>query len=71
MGVGYKSIIYGKLAFAIEARVNYTFTDGIDFTTTDLPAFNFGGNSNDWYMFTGISLVYTFGRPACYAKGRR
>lgn len=71
MGVGYKSIIYGKLAFAIEARAHYSLTDGIDFTSSDVPSFNFGGTSDDWYMFTGFSLVYTFGRPSCYANGRR
>ncbi len=25
-------------------------------------------NSNDWYVFTGLSLAYTFGRPACYCN---
>ncbi len=71
MGLGFKSIIYGRLAFAIEARANYNLTDGIDFTTSSIPALDFGGTSNDWHMFTGISLVYTFGRPSCYASGRR
>ncbi len=23
-------------------------------------------NSNDWYVFTGLTLAYTFGRPPCY-----
>ncbi|MDX1317352.1 MAG: DUF6089 family protein, partial [Xanthomarina gelatinilytica] len=21
---------------------------------------------NDWYMFTGVTLTYTFGRKPCY-----
>lgn len=71
MGLGYKSIIYGRLAFALEVRAQYNLTDGIDYTNRNIPSVNFGGNSNDWHMFTGISLVYTFGRPACFANQRR
>lgn len=70
MGLGFKSVLFGKIAVAVEARVNYTLTDGIDFTTSSIPSLNFGGNGNDWYMFTGFSLVYTFGRPPCYAHER-
>ena len=68
-GVGYKSKLGGALAFAIEAKVRYTFEDDLDYTTGEFPALDFGGNGNDWYAFTGVSLVYTFGRPACYTKG--
>lgn len=70
MGLGYKSIFFEKIAFAIEARVNYNLTDGLDFTSTNVPSLNFGGSSDDWYVFTGISIVYTFGRPACFADRR-
>ena len=56
-------------AFAIEAKVRYTFEDDLDYTTGRFPSLDFGGNGNDWYAFTGISIVYTFGRPACYTKG--
>ena len=68
-GVGYKSKLSGAFAFAIEAKVRYTFEDDWDYTTGRFPALDFGSNGNDWYAFTGISLVYTFGRPACYTKG--
>lgn len=68
-GVGYKSKLSGAFAFAIEAKVRYTFEDDLDYTTGRFPALDFGSNGNDWYAFTGISLVYTFGRPACYTKG--
>ncbi|MFY0602998.1 MAG: hypothetical protein JXQ93_03545 [Flavobacteriaceae bacterium] len=70
IGVGFKSKIYGKLAFAIETRVRYTFKDDLDYSTPDFPSLDFGGTGNDWYMFTGVSLVYTFGRPACYSSRR-
>lgn len=68
-GIGYKSKLHKKLAFAIEAKFRYTFEDDLDFVTKDTPAFNIEGTGNDWYMFTGVSLIYTFGRPACYKDG--
>jgi hypothetical protein len=68
-GVGYKSRLYGAFAFAIEAKFSYTFEDDLDYSTGRIPSLNYGGKGNDWYMFTGISLVYTFGRQACYKNG--
>ena len=69
-GLGFKTKVYGKIAFAVEASFRYTFTDKLDYSTSQFPALDFGGTSNDWYMFTGVSLVYTFGRPACFANRR-
>jgi len=68
-GIGYKSRLYGALAFAIEAKFRYTFEDDLDYSTSRIPSLDFGTNGKDWYMFTGVSLVYTFGRPACYTNG--
>lgn len=68
-GIGYKSKLYGTLAFAIEAKFRYTFEDDLDFTNNETPNVNLEGTGNDWYMFTGFSLIYTFGRPACYTNG--
>lgn len=68
-GVGIKSKLIGPLAFAIETKVRYSLEDDLDYTTETIPSLNFGSNNNDWYMFTGISLIYTFGRPACYTTG--
>jgi hypothetical protein len=68
-GVGYKSKLLGKLAIAFETKFRYTFEDDLDYSTSQFPALDFGGDGNDWYVFTGISLVYTFGRPACYSNG--
>ena len=70
VGLGFKGRLADNIGFAIETRVNITFKDDLDYTTSKIPSLNFGGNSNDWYMFTGISLVYAFGRPACYAEVR-
>lgn len=68
-GIGYKSKLYGTLAFALEAKFRYTFEDDLDYTNRETPNVTLEGTGNDWYMFTGFSLIYTFGRPACYAKG--
>lgn len=68
-GLGFKSRLYGNWAFSVEAKVRYTFEDDLDFTTSRIPNLDFGGNNNDWYMSTGVSLIYTFGRPPCYANG--
>jgi len=68
-GIGYKTKVYGTLAFAIEAKFRYTFEDDLDFVTNDTPDINIEGTGNDWYMFTGVSLIYTFGRPSCYKDG--
>ena len=68
-GFGYKSKLYGTLAFAIEAKFRYTFEDDLDLLSIDAPNVNLDGTGNDWYMFTGVSLIYTFGRPACYTNG--
>jgi len=67
-GIGYKTKLFGDLAVALELRARYTFEDDLDFNNPDIPSLTFGNpNSNDWYMLTGLSLVYSFGRPPCYA----
>lgn len=68
-GVGIKSKLFGKFAVAFETRFRYTFVDDIDYSTKEFPSLDFEGTGNDWYVFTGFSLVYTFGRPACYTNG--
>jgi len=69
-GLGIKTKLTHNIAVAIETKVRYTFEDNLDFTTSKIPSLDFGGESNDWYVFTGISFVYTFGRPACYSEFR-
>ncbi|WP_171032290.1 type IX secretion system protein PorG [Polaribacter aestuariivivens] len=68
-GVGFKSKLYGTLAFSVETKIRYTFEDDLDYSTSRIPSLDFEGTGNDWYMFTGFSLIYTFGRPACYTQG--
>jgi hypothetical protein len=66
LGLGIKGRLDDHLAIAFEAGVRITLVDDIDWTTDKIDEYNFGGTGNDWYMFTGFSIVYTFGRPPCY-----
>ncbi|MDG2357202.1 MAG: DUF6089 family protein [Polaribacter sp.] len=68
-GIGYKSKLYRNLAFAFETKFRYTFEDDLDFFSSSTPGVNTEGTGNDWYVFTGFSFIYTFGRPACYSNG--
>ena len=70
IGLGFKTKLADNIGFAFETKIRYTFEDDLDYTTSKIASLNFGGNSNDWYVFTGFSLVYAFGRPSCYAELR-
>ncbi|RDI54815.1 hypothetical protein IQ02_01563 [Flavobacterium glaciei] len=63
MIVGIKSNITPRLVLALETGARYTLTDNIDGSFNQ----NFGNiNNNDWYVFSGVTLLYTFGNKACY-----
>ncbi|WP_027137747.1 type IX secretion system protein PorG [Gaetbulibacter saemankumensis] len=70
MGLGFKSNFLGDLVFAIEIGARYTFSDGLDGSLPkkqNLQQYRFGNiNNNDWYVFSGITLTYTFGENPCY-----
>jgi len=67
-GIGYKTKLYGDLAIALEIRARYTFKDDLDYNNPNIDSLTFGNpNNKDWYILSGISFVYTFGRPPCYA----
>ncbi|CAM1360887.1 Outer membrane protein beta-barrel domain-containing protein [Tenacibaculum sediminilitoris] len=66
VGIGIKGRLADNFAIAFETGVRFTFVDDIDFTTDKINSLDFGGNGNDWYVFSGISIVYTFGRPPCF-----
>lgn len=72
MVLGYKMTVTDKFILGFELGARYTFTDGIDGSNPvndkkDFDNLKFGNiNSNDWYMFTGITLTYTFGKKPCY-----
>ncbi|NEV92790.1 hypothetical protein G3567_01350 [Psychroflexus sp. YR1-1] len=72
MVIGVKGILNRHWILAAEFGARYTFTDNLDGSApeeinsqTNYPTFgNF--NMNDWYIFSGITLTYTFGRKPCY-----
>lgn len=68
MHIGLKSNISTSMILALEVGARYTFTDNIDGSNPknkNLP--NFGNiNNNDWYVFTGVTLTYSFGNKPCY-----
>ena len=70
MVVGFKMTFTDKLILAIEIGARYTFTDELDGSIADgdfAQNFNFGNqNNNDWYVFSGVTLTYSFGRTPCY-----
>ncbi len=72
MVLGYKTNITNHLVLAAEIGARYTFSDELDGSVPDAEfreQFSFGNtNSNDWYVFTGITLTYTFGRRPCYCN---
>ncbi|GEQ87383.1 hypothetical protein ULMS_28910 [Patiriisocius marinistellae] len=74
MTLGYKATISTKLIAAIEIGARYTFTDDLDGSypvkgLADSEGFRFGNvNNNDWYVFTGFTLSFTFGREPCYCN---
>ena len=63
MIIGIKSNITPNFVLALETGARYTLTDNIDGSFNQ----NFGNiNNNDWYVFSGVTLTYTFGEKACY-----
>jgi hypothetical protein len=70
MTVGIKSNITPNLILGFEVGARYTFTDNLDGSepkSKQYETLKFGqANSNDWYVFTGFTLTYTFGEKPCY-----
>ncbi len=63
MIVGIKSKITPSFVLALETGARCTLTDNIDGSFNQ----DFGNiNNNDWYVFSGVTLTYTFGDKACY-----
>ncbi|MDT0689325.1 DUF6089 family protein [Salegentibacter sp. F188] len=74
MVLGYKETITQNIIGGLEVGARYTFSDNLDGSwPSELlgrrdPPIEFGNrNTSDWYVFTGITLTFTFGRKPCYS----
>lgn len=70
MTVGIKTNILTNFVLGFEVGARYSFTDNLDGSNpknNNLQAYRFGNiNNDDWYVFTGFTLTYTFGEKPCY-----
>lgn len=70
IALGAKLTLTEHLIFGMEIAARYTFSDEIDGSLPDseeLNSLKFGNiNNNDWYVFSGFTLTYTFGRNPCF-----
>ncbi len=70
-GIGYKSKITRSFSYGLELKARYTFEDDLDYNNENIASLRFGNpKTKDWYFFTGVSLTYSFGRPACAVSPR-
>ena len=69
MTVGAKFRIGQFFIVGAEIGARYTFTDNLDASNpkgSNYEEFRFGNIfSDDWYVFSGVTLTYTFGRKPC------
>ncbi len=73
MVLGFKTTITENIIFAVEIGARYTFSDKLDGSLPDdndlIDTYGIGNtNNNDWYVFTGATITYTFGRKPCYCN---
>jgi Domain of unknown function (DUF6089) len=72
MIVGVKTKFLDNWVFGAEVGARYSFKDDLDGSNPSndkLQNLKFGNiNSNDWYVFSGVTITYTFGERPCYCK---
>ena len=73
ISLGFKATITERVIIAFEVGARYTFSDEIDGSEPDAQELKeivrFGNfNNNDWYVYSGLTLTYTFGRKPCYCN---
>ena len=70
MTLGVKANLLDHFILGVEVGARYTMTDNLDGSNPKnkmLSPLKFGDlDSNDWYVFSGITLTYTFGNQPCY-----
>lgn len=70
-GFGIKTKFSPYLVLGAELKAMYSLSDNLDgsFPTFGISKGGFNTRlSNDWVMFTGVTLSYSFGRPPCYCN---
>ncbi|MCX2681651.1 DUF6089 family protein [Galbibacter sp. EGI 63066] len=69
MAIGVKGRLNTRFVLAAEIGARYTFTDNLDGSNPkEFPELRFGNIfSDDWYVFSGVTLTYTFGQKPCYS----
>ena len=73
IALGFKTTITRHIVLGVEVVAHYTFSDELDGSEPDAEnlkePFRFGNfNNNDWYVFSGFTLTYTFGRKPCFCN---
>ena len=69
--IGVKTTLSSRFILGFETGVRYTFTDDIDGSNPvrdkePYESLKFGNTkNNDWYVLTGVTLTYTFGKKPC------
>ncbi|HEY0090975.1 MAG TPA: DUF6089 family protein [Flavobacterium sp.] len=70
MIVGLKTNFIYNFVIGLEIGARYSLTDNLDGSNPKddaMESLRFGNiNSNDWYVFTGFTLTYTFGEKPCF-----
>ena len=70
MTIGIKSKLSRTLILGLEVGARYTLADDLDGNkpaNQNLSQLNFGNiNNNDWFVFSGVTITYTFGEKPCY-----
>ncbi|WP_242082734.1 DUF6089 family protein [Aestuariivivens sediminis] len=70
MALGVKTTFLDNFILSVEIGARYTFSDELDGSIPDdqfRQQYRFGNiNNYDWYVFSGITLTYTFGLNPCY-----
>ena len=72
MIIGLKTRLVNNFIIGFEVGARYTFSDNLDGSNPineNFETLKFGNlNSNDWYVFSGFTLTYTFGKNPCFCS---
>lgn len=68
--MGMKARLFDNFIIGAEVGFRYAFTDNLDGSNPindNFENWRFGNlNSKDWYVFSGFTLTYTFGKNPCF-----